>query len=97
MAVEEFNFYSLSAAIERRDKKRAWVLMQRAFLSGISGEELFWRSIVWKVKDMLKSHSQKYKKEELINLSEKLVIIYHEARRGNLEFDLALEKIIITL
>jgi len=97
MAMESFNFYLLSAAIERRDKKRAWIIIQEAFLLGISGEQLFWRSIVWKVKDMLKNSSQKYKKEELLDLSEKLVIIYHEAHRGKLEFDLALEKMIIRL
>ncbi len=71
--------------------------MQTALLLGISGEELFWRSLVWKVRDMLKGSSEKYKKEELAQLSEKLVSIYHEARRGDLEFDLALEKMIITL
>ena len=71
--------------------------MQTALIAGISGEELFWRSMVWKVKDMLKKSSQKYKKEELVDLSEKLVTIYHEARLGKLEFDLALEKLIITL
>jgi len=46
-----------------------------------------------KAKGYLKNYSEK----ELKKMSSDLVSIYHEARRGGLEFDLALEKFILDL
>ncbi len=44
-----------------------------------------------------KSYLKNYSEEELKQISSDLVSIYHEARRGGLEFDLALEKFILEL
>ncbi len=44
-----------------------------------------------------RGYLRKYSKDELENMSSSLVSIYHDARRGGLEFDLALEKFILEL
>lgn len=42
-------------------------------------------------------YSRKYKDGELENISSKLVSMYHEAHRGNIDFYIALEKFILEL
>ena len=44
-----------------------------------------------------REYSRNYKDGELENLSSKLVSMYHEAHRGNLDFFIALEKFILEL
>jgi hypothetical protein len=44
-----------------------------------------------------REYSRNYKDDELIKLSSRLVNMYHEAHRGNLDFYVALEKMILEL
>lgn len=48
----EFNVFALTDALGARDKKRAWILYQKALTVGLSAEEVFFK-IVWQVKAML--------------------------------------------
>lgn len=56
-AKELFNIFSLSDAFSAREKRRAWILYQKALLVGITGEEVFWK-LVWQTKTLfLAKHS----------------------------------------
>jgi len=113
----EFNIFSLTDAIGRRNKREAWALYQKALASGMVPEEIFYR-VFWQVKTMLlagrtksaeetdmkafpynkaKSFLKNFKPGELEKLSEKLVVGYHQSRRGIGEIETLLEKIILGL
>lgn len=47
-----FNMYSLTDALGARDRKKLWVLYQKALLEGVSDEEIFWK-LGWHVRNML--------------------------------------------
>lgn len=49
---QEFNIFALTDAVGARDKKRAWILYQKALSAGVRAEEIFFK-IVWQVKSML--------------------------------------------
>ena len=48
----EFNIFSLTDAIGARDRKRAWVLYQKALSAGLVAEQIFFK-VVWQIKSML--------------------------------------------
>lgn len=89
---KEFNIFALADAFGSRDKKRAWVLYQQALLAGVPAERIFF-TLVWKVRSMLLL--KKNFEREL--LSERLVIGYHQARRGEGEIETLVEKTILSL
>ncbi|HRY62457.1 MAG TPA: hypothetical protein P5056_01665 [Candidatus Paceibacterota bacterium] len=47
-----FNIFSISDAMGEKDKKKLWVLMNKAEREGLSSEEIFWK-LSWQVKNML--------------------------------------------
>lgn len=112
---KDFDIFSLTDAFAARDKKRTWLLYQKALLQDVSAEEIH-RLIFWQTKAMLAARNSKdaslaglnpfvYKKSlgfsknftktELEMLSTNLVILHHDARRGIVDFDIALEKLIL--
>lgn len=112
-----FNIFSLTDAIGARDRRQAWVLYQKALISGMAAEEIFWK-VVWIAKAMLlasqtndyketemkefpykkaKGYAKNFKLGELENLSEQLVLGYHKARRGEVEVETLLEKLVLSL
>lgn len=48
----QFNPFSLTDALASRDKKNAWILYEKALLTGQVAEEIFWR-VMWQVKALL--------------------------------------------
>ena len=48
----EFNIFALTDAVGARDKKKAWIIYQKALLAGLSPEEIFYK-LVWQVKSLL--------------------------------------------
>jgi len=58
----EFNIFSLTDAVGAKDKRRAWILYQKALSGGFSSEEVFFR-IVWQVKSMLLASRTKNARE----------------------------------
>jgi len=69
---DEVNIFHLTDAFGSKDKRRAWVLYQKALLSGLSAEEVFWK-LSWQVKNILlvKRMSEELKKsaEEIVKES----------------------------
>ncbi len=47
-----FNPFALSDALGARDRKKLWVLYQRALLAGFPAEEIFWK-FQWQIKNLL--------------------------------------------
>lgn len=114
---EGFNVFILTDALGARDRKKLWVLLQKAYFEGLVAEEIFWR-LQWMVKVMLlssqtgnankaelkpfvfgkgRSFAKNFSQKELLGLSEKFVRLYHDSRRGLVEFDLGLERIVLSL
>lgn len=114
---KEVNVFELTDALGLRDKKKLWVLYQKALLQGVNTEEVH-RLLTWQIKSLLSAKQSKsaneaglnpfvFKKSvgfsknfdlsELNNLSFNLVTMYHNARRGIIDFDISLEKFILDL
>ncbi|MEK7152105.1 MAG: hypothetical protein AAB773_01615 [Patescibacteria group bacterium] len=112
---EKFDIFALTDAFAARDKKRAWVLLQKAFLAGLSPEEIH-SMLFWQTKTMLlakhetlpqnaglnpfvfrksKASAQKFTDDELRSLSAGLVLLYHNARRGIIPFEIGLEQFLL--
>ncbi len=49
---KEINIFHLTDALGERDRGRAWLLFQKALLSGMDPEEIFWK-ITWQIKNLL--------------------------------------------
>jgi len=47
-----FNLFSLSDAVALRDRKKTWILFNKALLSGIPVEEIFYK-VLWQIKNLL--------------------------------------------
>ncbi len=91
------NAFEIANALGRRNKKEIWILYRKYIDSGSAPEELH-GILFWKAKNMLliKDFSS-WKEEELLNLIDKLITIYHEARRGNGELETSLEALILII
>lgn len=61
-----FNIFSLSDAFGKRDKKQAWVLLQKAVVQGIAPEEVH-GTLFWGVKSMLLAKDAKTAGEAGLN------------------------------
>lgn len=51
-SASDFNIFSLTDAIGSRDKKKAWMLYQKALASGLDPDRIF-PTIFWQVKSLL--------------------------------------------
>ncbi len=93
--VKKFDIFSLANALGKRDKKNLWVLYQKAKMQNIADEQIH-GILFWKVKSLiLSSGSRYYSTEELKKLSNTLVSLYHDTRRGIHELDNAMERFIL--
>lgn len=113
----EFNIFSLTDAFGKKDKKKLWVLYQKALQTDAVPEEIH-GILFWQLKLMLlasgaqsageagiapfaltkaKSFLKNYTPAELHALSSKLVRLYHDAHRGIHDFEIALERFVLTL
>jgi DNA polymerase III delta subunit len=94
---KKFDIFSLANALGKRDKKNLWVLYQKAKMNNIADEQIH-GILFWKIKDtILSSRSDKYSQEELKKLSNTLVSLYHDVRRGVHEMDSAMERFILRI
>jgi len=117
-----FNIFSLSDAVGRRDRKKAWILLQQSYISGITAENIH-GILLWFIKNMLlvkgkeakgrqalvelglnpfvlkkaQTFSRNYTYEELKKFSRDLVDIYHRARRGIIELEIGIEKLVLKI
>ncbi len=115
--IKDFNIFSLTDALGRRDKKQLWVLYTKAKQREIADEEihgiLFWQIKATLLALQTKSaaeaglnpfvyqkslgFAQNFSLPELKKISSNLISIYHNARRGIHDFDVALEKFILEM
>ncbi|MEK7095053.1 MAG: hypothetical protein AAB917_00125 [Patescibacteria group bacterium] len=94
---EFYNAFALADALAQRDKKNLWILYRKAIDKGEAPEALQ-GMLFWKVKTMLlSSNFGVYKKEELDNLADQLISVYHDSRRGKHELETGLESLILSL
>ena len=115
--LKEFNIFNLADAFGERDRKKLWVLYQKAKIRNISDEEIH-GIINWQLRTMIVSKksmnveksnlklfvynkslrfSKNFEQGDLRKLSAKLVSIYHDTRRGIVDFGTALEKFILEI
>ena len=93
--MKKFDIFSLANALGKRDKKGLWVLYQKAKLNNIADEQIH-GILFWKVKSMILSAGRgAYSQDELKKLSNSLVNLYHDTRRGVHEMDSAMERFIL--
>ncbi len=92
---KEYGAFALADAFGRRDKKETWVLYRKAIDKGEAPEALH-GMLFWKAKTMLLAGEQSnWKVEELQDLIEDLITVYHEARRGKHELETGLEAMLV--
>lgn len=122
---DEVNIFHITDAFGKKDKKQAWLLYQKALLSGFPAEEVFWK-LSWQVKNILLvkrmsdecgknlneiikesklnpfvannclNFSKNFETDKLISLYWSLVDIYHKVRRGKADFEIAVEKFLLS-
>ncbi|MEI6296777.1 MAG: hypothetical protein WCO84_03980 [bacterium] len=118
----DFNPFAVSDAFGEKDKKKIWVVYQKALREGMASEEVFWK-FTWQVKNLLlakiaekkgdasieglkispfvikkaKNYTKKFTEIELLNFYSQLISLYHDARRGVMDFDTATEAFILNL
>lgn len=87
---EEYNAFALADALARRDRKSLWVLYRKAIDRGEAPEAIH-GMLFWKVKTMMLSSPS----AERHALAERLIDVYHEARRGKHELETGLETLLL--
>lgn len=75
-----FNIFSISDAMGEKDKKKLWVLMNKAEREGISPEEIFWK-ISWQVKNMLIAKHALEKGDRMIEKLKMSPFVVSKAKR----------------
>lgn len=94
---EEYSAFALADAVGKRDRKNAWILYRKAIDKGEAPEALQ-GMMFWKVKTMIMSgYPSTYSKEELYGLANRLIVVYHDSRRGIHELETGVEALILTL
>lgn len=110
-----FNMFALTDALGMRDRKKLWILYQKALREGSAPEEVH-SMLWWQAKTMLwvstgsdtkglkpfvvtkaRQFSKKYTPAELSALANSLISLYHDAHRGLAEFEVGLERLILSL
>ncbi|MDD5050607.1 MAG: hypothetical protein PHV93_02585 [Candidatus Pacebacteria bacterium] len=92
----KFNVFALSDAFGRRDAKGLWALYLKA-LEEESAPEAIAGMLFWKIKSLLLSGSNRYSERELEEISSRLVSLYHDSHRGIHEFEIALERFVLSV
>ncbi len=92
-----YNAFALADAFARRDRKNAWMLYRKSIDAGEAPEALH-GMIFWKVKTLILSgYGGDWKKDELIKAMNKLVVLYHDARRGKHELETGMEAWLLSI
>lgn len=94
--VKEKNAFALCDALERRDRKMAFVEWMK--IKDLTGEVTH-GAIWWKVRSMwedgLEGRELKYSKEEIELMGRKLIDMSHEAHRGEVDLKDEIEKLVL--
>lgn len=83
----EFDFFSLSNALVKRDRSQLWLGYHKALASGVTAEEIFWRSLWWQVRKLRDR-----------TLSSRLIRLWHDTKREEgRDFSFELELFLLTV
>ncbi|OGC88751.1 hypothetical protein A2419_03255 [Candidatus Adlerbacteria bacterium RIFOXYC1_FULL_48_26] len=93
---ETFNMFALATVFGTRDRKKLWLMLNKASRAGAAPEAVA-GMMHWKVRDMMAKGSSTYKKEELQKISRTLVTLYHDSHRGAGDLELLLERFALKL
>lgn len=92
---QEDNVFEIANMFGRKDKKGVWIWYRKLIDKGIAPEEIH-GIIFWKIKTMILSGGNNlWKEKELYFILDKMIEIYHEARRGKYELEIGLEELLI--
>ncbi len=92
---QELNIFEIANALARRNKKEIWIIYRKLIDNGKVPEEIH-GVLFWKIKSMILSGgTSNWKKDELMDFMDRLITIYHEARRGNGELETSLERLVL--
>ncbi len=92
---EKFNNFLLANAFGAKDKLNLWIYYRQAVDKGVGLEELI-GVLFWKTKDMLlKNNFGKFKKEQVVNIAEKLSYLLPEARKKGRDAEIEFEKFLL--
>jgi DNA polymerase III delta subunit len=90
-----FDPFGLTFALAAHDKKKLWLGLTQALRAGEKPEAIA-GLLHWKVRQELERATGK-KREDLVNLSRRLVFMYHDSHRGAGSLELLLEQFALTL
>ncbi len=95
---ETFKIFSLADALGSRDRKNLWVLYYQALREDFAPENIN-GVLFWKVKSLLSAPypNRQWKREELKDLSRRLVSLYHDSHRGIHDFAIGLERFVLQI
>jgi DNA polymerase III delta subunit len=93
---ETFNMFALATVFGTRDRKKLWLMLNKASRAGAAPEAVA-GMLHWKVRDMMGKGSAAYTKEELGSISRTLVTLYHDSHRGAGDLELLLERFALRL
>ena len=96
-----FNIFSVSNAFSKRDKKAAWTLYMQALHKGIAAEAIQ-ATVLSQMKSILVASGGrlkigKYTKKDLEDICRRLLMNYHDSRRGLVDIETMLELEILAL
>ncbi|KKQ34778.1 MAG: hypothetical protein US50_C0037G0002 [Candidatus Nomurabacteria bacterium GW2011_GWB1_37_5] len=90
-----YNIFAITDALEKRDRKQAWILLQYLLSTGAEPEAIT-GMLFWKVKTMVvQKRYGKFSENELKKLSSAITTLYHDAHKGLIDFEIGLEQLIL--
>ncbi len=98
---EKPNIFALSDALAYRDRKKLWQLLLAELDSGTAPEAIH-GTLFWKIKTLLLAEKGgfgrgKFSKAELQKMISDFVDMYHKAHRGEVDFEIAMEKFALSI
>lgn len=93
--ISQSSIFNIADSFSQRDKINTWILFRNAISTNISPEEIS-GIIFWKIKTMILNGNKNFSINELKNMSSKIVSIYHNSHKGDVDFTVGLEEFILS-
>ncbi len=93
--ISQPSIFNIADSFSQRDKINTWILFRNAISTNISPEEIS-GIIFWKIKTMILNGNKNFSINELKNMSSKIVSIYHNSHKGDVDFTVGLEEFILS-
>lgn len=88
--------FAIVNAFANRDKKNTWLILRDLFEKGNAPEAIN-GMLLSKVRTLFATHNKycKFTKDELLDVSKKLIQLYHNAHLGKVDYETGFESLII--